>query len=281
IFLEDYDMTMARYMVTGSDVWLNTPLRTLEASGTSGMKAGMNGVLNCSVLDGWWAEAYHPEIGWAIGKGEEYTDVELQNDIESKALYDLLEREIVPKFYERGRDNLPRDWIQMMKSSMKYIGSHFSCHRMLLDYSEKYYFPALQNAQKIQASHYETAKKVSVYLSKLAQNWAHISVKEFTTNAKPVMTRGELVEVKSKVELGNLTPEEVLVEVCHGQLSTTGMIEKPKCVPMHVLSKQGSLVEYGVSIQCEDTGQHGYAVRVLPRHEDLPHPFLPGFITWA
>ena len=281
IFLEDYDMTMARYMVTGSDVWLNTPLRPLEASGTSGMKAGMNGVLNCSVLDGWWAEAYRPEIGWAIGKGEEYTDVELQNDIESKALYDLLEREIIPKFYERGRDNLPREWIQMMKSSMKYIGSHFSCHRMLLDYSEQYYFPALQNAQKIQASNYETAKQISAYLSKLAQEWAHIAIKDFTTNAKPVMNRGELVEIKAKVELGNLTPEEVLVEVCHGRLSTTGMIEKPKRIPMNVLAKQGSLVEYGVSIQCEETGQHGYSARVLPLHADLPHPFLPGFITWA
>ena len=117
IFLEDYDMTMARYLTSGSDVWLNTPRRPLEASGTSGMKAGVNGVLNCSILDGWWAEGYGPEVGWAIGSGEEYQDEELQDRIESEALYDLLEHEIVPMFYQRGRDGLPREWIKRMKAS--------------------------------------------------------------------------------------------------------------------------------------------------------------------
>ncbi len=281
IFLEDYDMTMARYMVTGSDVWLNTPLRPLEASGTSGMKAGMNGVLNCSVLDGWWAEAYNPEIGWAIGKGEEYTDVELQNEIESKALYDLLEREIVTKFYDRGRDNLPREWIQMMKNSMKYVGSHFACHRMLLDYSNNYYFPALENSQKLQASNFELARNLNAYLSRIAQSWAQIQIQSFATNAKPVMDRGELVEAKASVNLGSLKPEDVLVAVSHGPLSSTGEIEKPQRVGMNAVGASGSTVQYAVSLKCEVTGQHGYAIRVLPAHKDLPHPFLPGFISWA
>ncbi len=143
VFLEDYDMTMSRYLTSGADLWLNTPRRPLEASGTSGMKAAMNGVLNCSVMDGWWDEAYKPDIGWAIGRGEQYDDSNLQDDVESKALYDLLEREIVPLFYQRGRDGLPREWIKRMKTCMREIGQSMSSHRMLMDYANSFYFPAL------------------------------------------------------------------------------------------------------------------------------------------
>ena len=142
VFLEDYDMTMARYLVSGSDVWLNTPRRPLEASGTSGMKAAVNGVLNLSILDGWWDEAYAPDMGWAIGRGEEYEDHALQDEVEGKALYDLLEREIIPLFYQRGMDGLPREWIRKMKASMRQVGGTFSSHRMLLEYPERFYAPA-------------------------------------------------------------------------------------------------------------------------------------------
>jgi starch phosphorylase len=141
VFVENYDMTVARYLTSGGDVWLNTPRRPMEASGTSGMKAAINGVLNCSILDGWWDEAYNPEIGWAIGQGEQYNDDQLQDDVESKALYDLLERDIVPLFYQRGRDGLPREWIKRMKNSMREIGQSMSSHRMLMDYSNKFCFP--------------------------------------------------------------------------------------------------------------------------------------------
>ncbi len=122
VFLEDYDMTIARYLVSGSDVWLNTPRRPLEASGTSGMKAALNGVLNVSIRDGWWDEAYDSRLGWAIGQGEQYDDPKLQDGIEGTALYDLLEREVVPQFYARGIDGLPREWIRRMKASMRDVG---------------------------------------------------------------------------------------------------------------------------------------------------------------
>ncbi|MDR1898667.1 MAG: alpha-glucan family phosphorylase, partial [Treponema sp.] len=149
VFIENYDMTVARYLTSGGDVWLNTPRRPMEASGTSGMKAAMNGVLNCSILDGWWDEAYNPEVGWAIGAGEQYNDDQLQDDVESKALYDLLERDIVPLFYQRGRDSLPREWIKRMKSCMREIGHSMSSHRMLMDYSNYFYLPALKNYRRI------------------------------------------------------------------------------------------------------------------------------------
>ncbi len=281
IFLEDYDMTMARYMVTGSDVWLNTPRRPLEASGTSGMKAGINGVLNCSILDGWWAEAYNPKIGWAIGKGEYYADEELQDEIESKALYDLLEREIVPTFYDRGRDGLPRDWIRMMKDSMREVGKGFASHRMLMDYTNKYYMPALENSKKLMAANLEPARNVANYLDTIRAQWANVTIENITTNAKPVMDRGDEVTVDAIVRLGSLSADQVLVELYHGPVSSQGEILTPQRLPMKVQKSSNGVHSYSISLKCEITGQHGYAVRVLPSHPDLVHPFVPGLVRWA
>jgi len=142
VFLEDYDMNMARYMVQGADLWLSTPRQPMEASGTSGMKATVNGVLNLSVLDGWWAEAYQPEIGWAIGRGEGYEDPNIQDEVESKALYELLERVIVPLFYDRGPDGLPRGWLACMKAATQHICPFFNTNRMMRDYAVRFYLPA-------------------------------------------------------------------------------------------------------------------------------------------
>lgn len=281
IFLENYDMTMARYLTSGSDVWLNTPRRPLEASGTSGMKAGLNGVLNCSILDGWWDEGYSPELGWAIGKGEEYADTELQDEIESKALYDLLEREIVPTFYERGRDGLPRDWIRMMKNSIRDTGKHFSFHRMLMEYSEHYYDPALENARRLKAGKLEAAKSVADYLDLARREWHLLSIDELRTTARPVMDRGDRITVDARVRLGALKPEQVLVELYHGPVSSTGEIYDPLRVEMKDTGSKGGAHEYAVEVECTATGQHGYSVRILPRHPDLVHPFIPGLVRWA
>ena len=281
VFLEDYDMTMARYMTSGSDIWLNTPRRPLEASGTSGMKAGMNGVLNCSILDGWWAEAYTPECGWAIGKGEEYADTELQDEIESKALYDLLEREIIPTFYERGRDGLPRDWIKMMKASIHNVGQDFCFHRTLMEYTNRYYLPALENASKLKTQGFDGAKAASDYLDLARREWHLVSVEDVRSNAQPVMQRGDRVSVEARIKLGALEPSQVLVELYHGPVSSTGDIYDPVRVEMKPGKSQGGAYEYSVEVACEATGQHGYSVRVLPKHPELAHPFIPGLVRWA
>ena len=144
VFLEDYDMNVARYLVQGVDVWLNTPRRPLEASGTSGMKVGANGGLNLSILDGWWDEGYDPARGWAIGTGEEYDDRKHQDNVESQSLYDILESELVPLFYERGTDGLPRRWIAKMKASMRELCPAFNTNRMVREYAERFYVPALE-----------------------------------------------------------------------------------------------------------------------------------------
>ena len=161
-------MTMARYLLSGCDVWLNNPRRPLEASGTSGMKAALNGALNLSCLDGWWDEGYNPECGWAIGHGEEYDDPKLQDEVEGKALYDLLEREIVPLFYTRGRDGLPRGWIKRMKASMSWVGRRFTSHRMLQAYAEQFYLPALQRAKELCGEDFRRCRELAAYRRKLA-----------------------------------------------------------------------------------------------------------------
>jgi starch phosphorylase len=282
VFVENYDMTVAKYLTTGGDVWLNTPRRPLEASGTSGMKAAMNGVLNCSILDGWWDEAYNPEIGWAIGRGEEYEDTHLQDEIESKALYDLLEREIIPLFYQRGRDGLPREWIKLMKTCMREIGQSMSCHRMLMDYSNKFYFPALKNYRRIIKDDYKESKDLAAYLTKLRQAWDNITISKIESNAKPVMQRGDLLTVNAQIVLGPLTPDEVLVELYHGSISNQRAdIKNARRSEMKATGKEGNAYKYQVKIECNDTGFQGHTIRILPKHEALVHPYRSGFIKWA
>jgi starch phosphorylase len=282
VFLENYDMTVARYLTSGGDVWLNTPRRPMEASGTSGMKAAMNGVLNCSILDGWWDEAYNPELGWAIGHGEQYNDEELQDDVESKALYDLLERDIIPLFYNRGRDGLPREWIKRMKTCMRTIGQSMSSHRMLMDYSGKFYFPALKNYRRIVKDDYAESRALAAYIGKLRQNWDAIRIDRVDSNAKPVMQRGDSLTVTAGIELGSLGTEEVLVELYHGPVSNqSSEIKNARRAEMKPVGQEGNVHLYQVRVECTDTGMQGHTVRILPKHGALVHPYRTGFIKWA
>jgi starch phosphorylase len=289
VFVENYDMTVARYLTSGGDVWLNTPRRPLEASGTSGMKAAMNGVLNCSIPDGWWDEAYNPNVGWAIGAGERYDDEKLQDDIESKALYDLLERDIIPMFYNRGRDGLPREWIRKMKCCMREIGQSMSCHRMLLDYSNNYYLPALKNYHRIvrddvqrHSAPYAESKALAAYFAKLRDSWDKIVISAQESNAHPVMLRGDLLTVKAYIELGELTPEEIQVELYSGTISgETKQIENARRTEMKAQKLDGKAWLYQVRIDCADTGMQGHTIRILPKHAELAHPYRSGFIKWA
>jgi starch phosphorylase len=282
VFIENYDMTVARYLTSGGDIWLNTPRRPMEASGTSGMKAAMNGVLNCSILDGWWDEAYNPEVGWAIGQGEQYNDDQLQDDIESKALYDLLERDIVPLFYQRGRDGLPREWIKRMKTCMREIGHSMSSHRMLMDYSNNFYFPALKNYRRIVKDDYAESKSLAAYFQKIRQNWDGLRITRVESNAKPVMQRGDSLAVTAYIDLGPLKPEDVLVELYHGSVSNqSSEIRNALKAEMKWTGNEGNLNLYQIRIECVSTGYQGHTVRILPKHEALIHPYRSGFIKWA
>jgi glycogen phosphorylase len=281
VFLENYDISIAKYLVSGSDLWLNTPRRPLEASGTSGMKASINGVLNLSILDGWWAEAYDPSLGWAIGAGEEYSDDELQDEIESKALFDLLERDIIPMFYNRGRDRLPRQWIAKMKRAMTSVGKRFASHRMLMEYADKFYLPALENAEDLSGSNYRGASETAEYVEKLDSEWEKVSITNVNWNHTPEMKVGDEFTVHAEITLGNLSPQDVTVELYHGKLDSKGHFNEPRGTEMKA---EGNASEgtysYKVTMQCGFSGRQGYAVRIMPKESIIPTRKLPGYIVW-
>ena len=283
VFLENYDMTIAKYLVSGADLWLNTPRRPMEASGTSGMKAAINGVLNCSILDGWWAEGFDPTVGWAIGSGESYDDEEEQDEIESKLLYDLLEREVIPLYFDRGRDGLPREWIRMMKASMSRLGAQFSSHRMLVEYADQFYRPALANYERLESEQYRAAREAAAYLDALDRHWADVRVVQRPRIPDRVLKVGDTMELTASVRLGRLDPEAVLVELYHGPMTNTGRIGTASRVPMSHTgpTDDDGVHQFAATVTCRFAGRQGLAVRVLPRHPDLVQQFVPGYLVWG
>ncbi|MCZ7646601.1 MAG: alpha-glucan family phosphorylase [Planctomycetota bacterium] len=284
VFLEDYDITTARYLVQGVDVWLNTPRRPHEASGTSGMKAAANGVLNCSILDGWWCEGYDGINGWAIGSGEDYEDAQYQDNVESRALYDLLEKHVVPLFYQRGRDELPREWIKRMKRALQTCIPMFSTHRMLRDYAQKAYVPAGRRAAVMNQDGCAAARELWDWKMGLFQKWAQIRIERIDTPADGEIQVGRNLEVTAKVHLGPIRPESVDVQVFSGLLDEQGRISAGTALGMardaHAALPEGFHL-FRVQIPCGASGRFGFAVRVLPRHSNLSTTFVPGLITWA
>lgn len=283
LFLENYDMTVAHYLVQGVDMWLNTPRRPKEASGTSGMKVIYNGGLNCSVLDGWWAEAYSPTVGWAIGNGEQYpeADAELQDYIESQALYNLLERDIVPLFYDRGRDNLPRGWVGKVKESMRTLSAFFTTDRMVEEYTSRYYMRALGRYNELLAGDLSAGKEYANWRLNIANQWNTIAVKDVKVSTDNLHV-GENADVEAWVDLGKLTPEDVRVQVYAGKLDTAGKLIDGKAFTMNYASEsQGSVYKFERNIEFDTTGERGLSVRVLPNDQQLTNPILTGLIHWA
>ncbi len=282
IFLEDYDMTIARYMVQGVDVWLNTPRRPREASGTSGMKAAANGVLNVSILDGWWDEAYTPGVGWAIGRGETYDNTDDQDQVEAEALYDLLERDVIPMFYDRGRDNLPRRWIGRMKNTIGALSHFFNTNRMVAEYTDRFYMPAARRYDLLTDDDLAGAKSLAAWKLRLYDNWSHICIEKVNGDLPTEIKVGDKFVAQAEVHLGQLTPEDIAVELYIGLVNPSGEIVRGRAVPMHVLKRtQEGVYLFETDTQCTMSGLHGYTVRVLPQHPDAVTSFLPGFIKWA
>jgi starch phosphorylase len=282
VFIEDYDMTVARYLVQGVDVWLNTPRRLREASGTSGMKASVNGGLNMSILDGWWVEAYRFNTGWAIGRGEEYTDFQYQDDVESSAIYDVLEKEVVPLFYQRGPDGLPRGWIGLMKAAMRSICPVFNTNRMVHEYAERFYLPSADRYQRLAENGMARAKALAEWKSQVQKHWPEIRVESVKADTPDELQVGDELIVRARVHLGPLEPQDVAVELYQGLLDDKGQIPGGEVIAMSCKQSDsdGSHLFVG-AIPCRTSGLHGYALRVLPQHEDLSNPYEPGLILWA
>ncbi len=285
VFLENYDMNMARYLVQGVDVWLNTPRRPKEASGTSGMKVIYNAGLNCSILDGWWAEGYDPSVGWAIGSGEEYpeSEAEHQDYVESEALYNILEQDIVPLFYTRGRDGLPRGWIDKVKNSMQTLAPYFNTHRMVQQYTERYYMPLFSRVQEMIADDLQEGRAYARWHSNLRRAWKDVQVRAVKVGAEQVKV-GDTLEVEAKVALGQLKPEDVRVQLYYGQLNTQremGLSSEAGAVDMHPVGEDDGVYRFVARLVYHTSGERGISVRVVPHHDLLPSSFQPGLITWA
>jgi starch phosphorylase len=294
LFLEDYDIDIARFLVRGVDVWLNNPRRPMEASGTSGMKAAANGVLNLSTLDGWWCEGYIPDGGWMIGAGENYDNPDYQDSVESQSLYHVLEDEVVPLFFTRAADNLPRAWIQRMKASIRWVAPRFNTHRMLAEYARRFYCPAAARYRHLTGDAMARAKAFARWKSEIRQTWSEFTIKEVLLNTcngnggeqlnprQPQLKVGAELTVRALIRLGRVQPHDVAVQLYHGPTDSWGNIQEGFAIPMAHEQRAGDDGEHWFvgRMECRSTGQHGVAVRVLPHHPDQVHPFDLGLVLW-
>jgi starch phosphorylase len=276
-------MAVARYLVQGADVWLNTPRRPREASGTSGMKATANGVLNLSILDGWWDEGYTPVIGWAIGRRESYQDHDYQDQIEAEALYGLLEQEVVPLFYDRGVGGLPQVWINRMKASIQSLCQFFNTHRMVGEYAEKFYIPVSEHFINFTSDGMQKAIDLASWKSRVKAEWHQVKILDVSSPGFEDIQVGGEFEVKTTLQLGGLGPEDVAVQLYMGPVDPHGEIITPKIIPLNLINGpvDGEYYYQTRATACDCSGLFGYTVRVLPHHPDLVTPFIPGMITWA
>ncbi|WP_027184030.1 alpha-glucan family phosphorylase [Desulfovibrio inopinatus] len=285
VFLEDYDMELASYMYQGCDVWLNNPRRPLEACGTSGMKAMCNGVLNLSVLDGWWAEACTPDnaYGWGIGRGEEYDDTAYQDFVESQTLYNLLENEVIPTFYKRSHGGLPRDWVKKMKNALKDLGPVFNSHRMVEEYASSSYVPALENYNHLVKADYAAAKDLAAWRMDMMMKWSELDIRDIKA-VQPAdnVYVGEPIEVTAEVHLGGIRPEDVQIEIYAGPLDSVGNFAQRYTTAMVVSEKRDdNWYLFKGKVEPDEAGRFGFTVRILPHHPLLLDSHSLGLIRWA
>ncbi|MFO8050056.1 MAG: alpha-glucan family phosphorylase [Desulfosudaceae bacterium] len=281
IFLEDYNINIARHLVQGADVWLNTPRRPYEACGTSGMKAAANGVLNVSVLDGWWCEGYDTTTGWAIGGGEEYEDARYQDAVESRALYNILENDIIPCFYEREAGGVPTRWLKKMKSSMQMILTRFCAHHMTEAYYDQFYKPAVKHHHALTAEGAAEAARLADFHKRLLDKWDQIKIEKPVRRQEGPFRVGSSFTVTTDVYLGELSPEEVAVEMYYGRVENVDRIRDGKRQAMTVQDDLGDgKYRYECALPCQDAGRFGFTVRLVPGSDEyIKH--TPGLITWA
>jgi len=283
VFIEDYDINVARYMVQGVDVWLNNPLRPQEASGTSGMKATANGGLNLSVLDGWWDEAYNRNTpnGWAIGSGEVYKDRDYQDEVESKAIYSIIENDILPIFYDSLPDGLPRLWIKMVKNAFHSIVSFFNTHRMVKEYNEKFYVSAGQNFKTLSDNNFKYARELVEWKKYIRDNFHSLQIGNIEYDEKRVYKINERIKISVVVFTGNLKPEDIKVDVYYGvntpknSLADTSIENLKEVTPL-----EGNRYQFSGALLCRKTGSFGFKIRITPYHPLIIDPYEMNMVIW-
>ncbi len=279
--LENYNINIARHLVSGVDVWLNNPRKPMEASGTSGEKASVNGVVNFSILDGWWAEGYNFKNGWAIGTNEEYYSFEEQDLADSESMYKILEDKIIPAYYNKDEKGISKQWINLMKNSIISTGGKYSTSRMLVDYTEKLYMPLCNLSNK----YYNSLENVTEY-NKVKQNlyekWKDIKITQENNLDNITIDAGNKIKVKCKVVLPNIEEEYIQAECYYGRILENGIVEEVNIMPMQLVSEdtKNNTYEYETYIELKTGGNFGYTFRVMPKHEMLLDPANLNLVKW-
>ena len=279
--LENYNIGMSRYLISGCDVWLNNPRRPMEASGTSGQKASVNGVINFSVLDGWWAEGYDQTNGWTIGTNAEFTSYEEQDLADSESLYNTLENKIIPLYYENREENIPNNWVEIMKNSIITTGGKYSTQRMVIDYTNKMYIP-LCNLYNTYYSNLESVAEYSQWKSELNNSWNDIEIKQLNNLSDISMDAGNKINVECEVKLPNIKVENIEAQVYYGKIAENGMVDNIEIIPMKLKAKNETEKVYTFEAKIELTtgGDYGYTFRVMPKHEMLLESSDLNLIKW-
>ena len=279
--LENYNIAMSRYLVSGVDVWLNNPRRPMEASGTSGQKASVNGVINFSVLDGWWAEGYNQYNGWTIGTNAEFDSYEAQDNADSESLYRTLESKIVPMYYNKDKDGISSKWIETMKNSIISTGGKYSTARMLVDYTNNLYIP-LCNLTKTYYEDIDNVAAFNMWKKDIASNWKDIKITQVNNLDNITIDAGNNIEVRCEVELPNIKQENIDVEVYYGKILDNGIVENVSIIPMK-LEKQDEETRkyyYVAKIELITGGNYGYTFREMPKHEMILEPTNLNLVKW-
>ena len=285
VFVEGYSMTNARALISGVDVWLNTPRRPLEASGTSGQKVPINGGINFSILDGWWLEGYNGQNGWSIGQNRYYDDNELQDREDAESMYTILENEIIPLYYSRNSKSIPVEWIQIAKQSFHSIISQFSAHRMVWDYVQKYYIPAMKREEKYTQEDYKELHRFATWKNKMERLWdkVHLAVKNGhgMEDDSRILSAGEEREISLLVNSAGIDPDELEVEIILERQDAYKGHQSMKIIPMGLVSKNAdNQLEYKANVIAENDGSYWYNCRVLPVHPDMFNAHEVKLIKW-
>jgi len=281
VFVEDYDMDVASVLYQGVDLWLNNPRRPHEACGTSGEKAVLNGALHCSTLDGWWDEMYDGENGFAIGAAASHHDTNQQDAADAQALFDLLERTVVPAFYDRAEGPLPRRWLARVRRSLATLGPRVLATRMVTEYTNDLYIPIAERARRLTADDHKRARQLAAWRSHVARAWPSVGVRAVEGD-QGTAGIGDRREVSVLVALGELTPDDVQVELLHGPVRADGGLKHPTITAMLAEGEAGGgLHRYGGAFTCRVSGEYGFTVRVVPAHDDLMTWASTGLVAWA
>ena len=285
VLVENYNMTLARNMVQGVDIWLNNPRRPLEASGTSGQKVCINGVINFSILDGWWCEGYNGKNGWAIGdetfNGNEY----YQDNADSESIYSILENQIIPLYYYRNEYGVPVKWVAVMKESIKSLAYQYSTHRMVQEYTRKMYLPSIERSILVSADDYAQSRALASWKADMEKNWPQVQITADRNMNQPTemeTVSGETVTITAVVYLGPIDPSNVKVELYFGNMGKSGALDNTAVEEMEIVEKlDGGTFRYSARITLEEGGEYGYTFRVLPYHPGLIDKFETGLIRWV